>query len=41
LNGAHQLSADADDVNIAGEDKHTARKTQQLYWMLVRRLVYK
>jgi retron-type reverse transcriptase len=41
LNETHQLLAYADDVNILGENIDNVQKTQQLYEMLVRRLVWK
>jgi hypothetical protein len=41
LSRTHQLLAFADDINIVGENKNSVQKTQKLYWMLVRRLVWK
>jgi hypothetical protein len=39
LNETHQLLTYADDINIVRESRGTVKKTQNLYWTLVRRLV--
>jgi hypothetical protein len=42
LNGTHQLLAYADALDILGENLKTPyRRTQKLYYMLARRLVWK
>jgi hypothetical protein len=41
LNGTHQLLAYTDNVNILGENIDTIQKNTKLYYMLVRRLVWK
>jgi hypothetical protein len=35
LNGAHQLLAHVDGINLLGENINIIKKMQRLYWMLV------
>jgi hypothetical protein len=36
--GTHQLLVCADDIHLLNGNINTARKTEKLYWALVRRL---
>jgi retron-type reverse transcriptase len=41
LNRTHQLLVYADDINLLCENINIMKKMQELYWMLVRKLVWK